>query len=87
MWPAFWMLGANFDSAGWPNCGKIDVMEDIGARLPVLHGTIHRLGDSGGGIAGIHTLLGRAAFADGGNWSGTADASPPFPKRLHRHRK
>jgi len=27
MWPAFWMLGQNFDSAGWPQCGEIDIME------------------------------------------------------------
>lgn len=27
MWPAFWMLGANFDTAGWPQCGEIDIME------------------------------------------------------------
>lgn len=27
MWPAFWMLGANFDDIGWPQCGEIDIME------------------------------------------------------------
>ncbi len=27
MWPAFWMLGANYDTIGWPQCGEIDVME------------------------------------------------------------
>jgi len=27
MWPAFWMLGANFDTASWPYCGEIDIME------------------------------------------------------------
>jgi len=26
-WPAFWMLGQNISSAGWPKCGEIDVME------------------------------------------------------------
>jgi beta-glucanase (GH16 family) len=27
IWPAFWMMGENFDSAGWPRCGEIDIME------------------------------------------------------------
>lgn len=27
MWPAFWMLGSNFDDIGWPQCGEIDIME------------------------------------------------------------
>ena len=27
MWPAFWMLGASYDSVGWPQCGEIDIME------------------------------------------------------------
>ncbi|MEY4487916.1 MAG: hypothetical protein RIQ79_424 [Verrucomicrobiota bacterium] len=26
-WPAAWMMGENIATAGWPNCGEIDVME------------------------------------------------------------
>src|SRR5262245_51540044 len=26
VWPAFWMLGANFPEVGWPECGEIDIM-------------------------------------------------------------
>lgn len=46
MWPAFWMLGANH-KAGWPECGEIDVMENIGKEPSIVHGTIHGPGYSG----------------------------------------
>jgi beta-glucanase (GH16 family) len=39
-WPAFWMLGANMPSVGWPASGEIDVMEHINTE-PITHGTIH----------------------------------------------
>ena len=29
LWPAFWMLGENIDSTGWPKCGEIDIMENV----------------------------------------------------------
>ncbi|WP_345050442.1 carbohydrate-binding protein [Hymenobacter glaciei] len=29
MWPAFWMLGANEPTVGWPRCGEIDIMERV----------------------------------------------------------
>ena len=28
-WPAFWMMPVN-DSDGWPTCGEIDIMEEVG---------------------------------------------------------
>ena len=28
-WPAFWMLGSNYEKVGWPRCGEIDIMEAI----------------------------------------------------------
>jgi beta-glucanase (GH16 family) len=41
LWPAFWMMGDDFDSAGWPDCGEIDVMENIGSEPSTVYGTIH----------------------------------------------
>jgi beta-glucanase (GH16 family) len=40
LWPAFWMLGTNIGSVGWPACGEIDIMEHVNTSSNVL-GTIH----------------------------------------------
>ena len=49
MWPAFWLLGSDFATTGWPGCGEIDVMEYRGQENTVLHGSLHGPGYSGGG--------------------------------------
>jgi beta-glucanase (GH16 family) len=49
IWPAFWLLGANFPQVGWPACGEIDVMEVRGQAPGVMNGTLHATGYSGGG--------------------------------------
>lgn len=43
IWPALWMLGANFPGINWPACGEIDIMEMIGGagREKTVHGTLH----------------------------------------------
>lgn len=28
-WPAFWMMGENIATIGWPKCGEIDIMEHL----------------------------------------------------------
>ncbi len=47
LWPAFWMLGSNFEEVGWPECGEIDIMEYIGKEPDLIMGTIHGPGYSG----------------------------------------
>jgi beta-glucanase (GH16 family) len=65
MWPAFWMLGTDIGSVGWPNSGEIDVMENVGFEPSTIHGTIHGPGYSGAnGIGAGYTLANGAAFAD-----------------------
>jgi beta-glucanase (GH16 family) len=41
IWPAFWMLGQDIPSAGWPKCGEIDIMENIGKEPGTIHGSLH----------------------------------------------
>ena len=47
IWPAFWMMGVNIDSRGWPDDGELDVMENIGREPSTVHGTLHGPGYSG----------------------------------------
>ncbi|MNQ16519.1 Beta-glucanase precursor [compost metagenome] len=46
-WPAFWMLGANIDTAGWPLCGEVDILESVGNNPNVNHSSLHSPGRSG----------------------------------------
>lgn len=40
-WPAIWMLGTNIKEVGWPACGEIDIMENVGFAPNRIHGTVH----------------------------------------------
>ncbi len=67
MWPALWMLGQNFSTAGWPFCGEIDIMEMVGGgegKDDVVHGTVHW--DNNGSYAnfGGSTQLSSGKFSD-----------------------
>jgi beta-glucanase (GH16 family) len=65
MWPAFWMLGEDIGGVGWPACGELDIMENVGFEPSTVHGTLHGPGYSGGGGIGAgYTLPGGGQFAD-----------------------
>jgi beta-glucanase (GH16 family) len=40
-WPAIWMLGANIGEVGWPACGEIDIMENVGFDPLRIHASVH----------------------------------------------
>jgi len=66
IWPAFWMLGADFDKIGWPACGEIDIMENIGVEPSTIHGSLHGPGYSGANpLSGKYTLPNQRRFGDG----------------------
>ncbi len=51
-WPAIWMLGSNIKTAGWPQCGEIDIMEHKGSELNKIYSTLHypnHFGENGDG--------------------------------------
>jgi beta-glucanase (GH16 family) len=65
IWPAFWMLGDDIEKKGWPKCGEIDVMENIGKEPAMVHGTIHGPSYSGDkGIGAPFQLPADQRFAD-----------------------
>lgn len=62
IWPAFWMLGANFDQVSWPECGEIDIMENKGSEPGTSHGTIHGPGYQATGLTSAYSLPAGQAF-------------------------
>jgi beta-glucanase (GH16 family) len=65
LWPAFWMLGDDIDSAGWPGCGEVDIMEAIGKNPFTDYGTLHGPDGSADGYAIQHSATSATALASG----------------------
>ena len=67
LWPAFWALGEDHDQVHWPDCGEIDVMENVPADVPGglgadrIKSTIH-----GPGYSGNHGVVQPVKFPNGG---------------------
>ena len=79
--PAFWTLGANYPSVGWPRSGEIDIVE-ITSNLPSsVHTNIHGVDASGkswqSGWGGVGTYASQSDVGDGFhtyglNWTSSA---------------
>jgi beta-glucanase (GH16 family) len=41
IWPGFWMVGTNLDTAGWPQSGEIDVVETFNSDPTHYYITVH----------------------------------------------
>ncbi len=65
IWPAFWLLGDNFQSVGWPTCGEIDILEYRGQEPQIVHGSLHGPGYSGGSAVTGYYYLADEGFDEG----------------------
>ncbi len=41
MWPAIWTLGEDRRQTGWPACGELDIMENVGFDPDTIHANVH----------------------------------------------
>jgi len=65
VWPAFWLLGEDYQSVGWPECGEIDIMENLNVEKSRIHGSIHGPGYSARKSLTSGFTLPQGPFSDG----------------------
>ena len=41
LWPAFWIMGDDVDTVGWPACGEMDIVEEMGSKPTAVSGSVH----------------------------------------------
>jgi beta-glucanase (GH16 family) len=65
VWPAFWLLGDDYSSVGWPACGEIDIMENVDVEKSRIRGSIHGPGYSARDSLTSRYTLPSGKFSDG----------------------
>lgn len=76
-WPAFWLLGTNIASVGWPRCGELDILEAVGNSPQTLWGTAHMADNTGarvlkGGTTTLSAPLSDTYRVYAMNWTPTS---------------
>jgi beta-glucanase (GH16 family) len=64
LWPAFWLLGNDFSSVGWPACGELDILEEAGSNPSTVNGSMHAPGYFGTSALTAAYTLDSGTFAD-----------------------
>jgi beta-glucanase (GH16 family) len=64
LWPAFWLLGSDFDTVSWPACGELDAMEVRGGEPETVQAAVHGVGFSGGASIFDTYTLAEGTLAD-----------------------
>ncbi len=88
LWPAFWMLGDNIDTAHWPNCGDTFAVEwEPNVMRFYVDGLLYKTrtpADLPAGTAWVfdHPFFILLNVAVGGGFPGNPDASTVFPQRM-----
>ncbi|UAB98824.1 glycoside hydrolase family 16 protein [Dactylosporangium vinaceum] len=74
VWPAFWLLGADIDTVGWPACGELDAFEGTGSRPTLVQSAVHMA------VAGSPRTDRQYGWGEAG---GTTDVGLPLDARSH----
>jgi beta-glucanase (GH16 family) len=64
VWSAFWLLGDDFSTTGWPACGEIDIMENVGKEPSTIQSNLHGPGYSGANPLTAAFTLPKGRFND-----------------------
>jgi beta-glucanase (GH16 family) len=85
LWPAFWMLGTNIGSVGWPNCGESDIMEWVPQyTATTTSSTDHGPGYSGGSGIGARYIFPNNGRVDDSDYHTYGVVWSPYEMQFYR---